>query len=132
MQSTHRRCLLLIRQHLAVSQLYDVDNGHMDLPVTRVPDESQATSTGDLLTQLLKPGQLLCVDLVDVVWFCQLISVHWLGWLEVLSRPRPRVLSTQPTMERRAAITLASRLRLHPPWRRSTSRCISCGSSVGR
>jgi hypothetical protein len=88
-QKTHRRCLLLIRQHLDVGQSRGVTHGHVGLLVASPRRAAFTTITGDAVTDPLKARQLFGVDMDHVAGLRPLVPADWLFGLQVPQTPEP-------------------------------------------
>jgi hypothetical protein len=76
--------LLLIRQHLDVSQSCGVVDGHMSFLVTDTTGAAKPAISGDPVTDPFKAGQLFGVDVDHVARLCPLVAAHQLSGLQVL------------------------------------------------
>jgi hypothetical protein len=89
--------LLLIRQHLDVSQPCGVVDRDVGLLVTRTTGAPKPAISGDPVTDPLKAGQLLLlrrslrlgIDVDHVAGLCPLVPAYRLGWLQVLKPSKP-------------------------------------------
>jgi hypothetical protein len=101
-QKTHRRGLLLIRQHLDVGQASRVIHGHIGLFIAGTRRAALAAITGDAVTDPLKAGQLFGVDVDHVAGQGPLVPADWFSGLQVLQATKPDGLEpTANSRERR-------------------------------